>query len=236
VIVYTGHGGRDSSGRQVADQEWRRGNLALLLNETEGLPVRVVRGAGGDPAHSPTTGYRYEGPYFVERAWQETGKEGFLMCRFLLRALNEDGTPVEAPAEFLSPPKADGEPARRIEATVQRLVRNTMISQYIKNLHKHRCQICGHTLTVAAGPYAEGAHVRPLGRPHNGSDVASNILCLCPNDHVLFDLGAIVVEDDLTIRDTRTGEKRGVLRSARGHTVDIAALRYHRERLAALPT
>jgi putative restriction endonuclease len=159
------------------------------------------------------------------------------MCRFLLRALNEDGTPVEAPAEFLSAsPEADGAPPRRMEATVQRLVRNTKVSQHVKNLHKHRCQICGQTLTVAAGLYAEGAHISPLGRPHNGSDVESNILCLCPNDHVLFDLGAIVIDDDLTIRDAHTGENRGTLRSSSRHKIDIVALRYHRERFAVTPT
>jgi hypothetical protein len=43
------------------------------------------------------------------------------------------------------------EPAPRMETTVQRLVRNTKVAQHVKKLHKHRRQICGQTLTVAAG-------------------------------------------------------------------------------------
>src|SRR3954447_18590718 len=60
VIVYTGHGGNDpATARQVADQRLERGNLALAVSADRGLPVRVVRGAGGDAAYSPTRGYRY---------------------------------------------------------------------------------------------------------------------------------------------------------------------------------
>lgn len=44
-IIYTGQGGRDASGKQIADQTLTRGNLALAKNELEGLPVRVIRGA-----------------------------------------------------------------------------------------------------------------------------------------------------------------------------------------------
>src|SRR4051812_34118725 len=67
LIVYTGHGGRDQqTGQQIADQELARGNLALARNCDEGIPVRVVRGAGGDPKHSPAAGYRYDGLYYVE--------------------------------------------------------------------------------------------------------------------------------------------------------------------------
>src|SRR5687767_822048 len=39
VIVYTGAGGNQSSGRQVADQELTNQNLALAVSATEGLPV-----------------------------------------------------------------------------------------------------------------------------------------------------------------------------------------------------
>src|SRR3954454_20832182 len=57
IIVYTGAGGRDpSTGKQVADQEFAGQNLALVRSEAEGLPLRVFRGAGGDPVHSPPTG------------------------------------------------------------------------------------------------------------------------------------------------------------------------------------
>jgi hypothetical protein len=85
TIVYTGHGGQDAStGAQVADQVLERGNAALALNHARGLPVRVIRGANGDPTFSPRSGYRYDGLFDVEDYWQETGRSGFQIRRFRL--------------------------------------------------------------------------------------------------------------------------------------------------------
>jgi predicted restriction endonuclease len=33
-----------------------------------------------------------------------------------------------------------------------------------------------------------------LGTPHNGPDSVGNVLCVCPNCHVLLDYGAIKLE------------------------------------------
>lgn len=229
VIIYTGHGGQEN-GVQIADQDWSRGNLALVKSEIEGLPIRVVRGAGGDPSFSPASGYRYDGLYYVERSWQEPGRSGYRVCRFRLRRLKEDGTPAPSPPDYMKPPITNDGPAPRVEATVQRLVRSTPIALHVKALHRHACQICGDVVRVAGGPYAEGAHIRPLGKPHNGPDVPGNILCLCPNDHVRFDLGGIIIRGDLKIRNALTGETLGQLRTVPGHDVDLNHLAYHRSR------
>ncbi|MFF4624980.1 HNH endonuclease [Nonomuraea jabiensis] len=84
------------------------------------------------------------------------------------------------------------------------------------------------TCVLPHGQYAEGAHIRPLGSPHDGHDVAGNLLCLCPNDHVLFDQGAIIVKADLTVVNRLTGESRGPLRTVAGHDIDPQYLAYHR--------
>jgi putative restriction endonuclease len=71
-LLYTGHGGNDAeTHKQVADQELTRQNLALAVSCDRGLPVRVVRGAGGDPTHSPASGYRYDGLFYIEMYWRE---------------------------------------------------------------------------------------------------------------------------------------------------------------------
>jgi putative restriction endonuclease len=226
LIVYTGHGGRDlATGVQIADQEFTRQNLALVKSEAEGLPVRVVRGAEGEAAYSPATGYRYDGLFRVEESWREPGRSGFLVCRYRLTRLGADGTPVPIPPKIL--PTG---PAPRAEATVQRLVRSTHVSRRVKELHDYMCQICGEQIVIAPGPYAEGAHIRPLGRPHDGPDVAANVLCLCPNDHVRFEFGALVVEDDLSITDRVNNATLGNLRTVRGHEIDRTQLAYHRAR------
>ena len=59
---------------------------------------------------------------------------------------------------------------------------------------------------MPTGRYAEGAHIRPLGYPHDGPDVLGNVLCLCPNDHVRFDYGAIWLDDRLYVVDAQLGK------------------------------
>jgi putative restriction endonuclease len=82
-IVYTGHGGRDQeTGRQVADQNFSRGNRALAHSSLNGLPVRVIRGSGHDSPYSPSTGYRYDGLYLVDDYWHEPGRSGFRVWHF----------------------------------------------------------------------------------------------------------------------------------------------------------
>jgi putative restriction endonuclease len=54
VIIYTGHGGQNSSGHQVQDQQMTRGNKALAVSRDERLPVRVSRGPRlGAPERDP---------------------------------------------------------------------------------------------------------------------------------------------------------------------------------------
>ncbi len=226
LIVYTGAGGRDpATGAQVADQELTRQNLALARSSTDGLPVRVVRGAGGDPARAPASGYRYDGLYAVTSYWHERGRSGHMVCRYELRKLRPDGSIAPAPtaARPTSPP-------RRATTTTERIVRITEVARRVKALHGNTCQVCGAAVSTPAGPYVEASHIRPLGRPHNGPDAEANVLSLCPNDHVRFDTGGIVVHDDHRIEDTASGATVGRLRTVPGHSIDPAHLAYHRER------
>jgi putative restriction endonuclease len=39
----------------------------------------------------------------------------------------------------------------------------------------------------------------PLGAPHGGPDVLENLLCLCPNHYVMFDLGIFTIAGDLSL-------------------------------------
>lgn len=225
-IIYTGEGGRDPSrGVQIADQQLTRGNLALAKSAAEGLPVRVIRGPKLKSPYAPAGGYRYDGQYAVEDYWQDRGKSGFLIWRYKLR--RNDSQPALGVPPAVPAPAGSSQPTRKA-STVQRIVRNTDITQWVKNHHDHQCQICGLRLEIRIGGYAEGAHIRPLGRPHNGPDEVENVLCLCPNCHVLFDAGMITVEDNLML----TGAP-GRLRTSANHAISVAHLRYHREHYRA---
>jgi transcriptional regulator with XRE-family HTH domain len=84
-------------------------------------------------------------------------------------------------------------------STVYRILRDTLLARTLKEMHQNQCQICGESLQLSDGAaYAEAHHVKPLGKPHNGPDIAANILVLCPNHHVLRDYGALRLHlDDL---------------------------------------
>lgn len=103
--------------------------------------------------------------------------------------------------------------------TVQRIVRSNAVVQTIKELHDYRCQVCREKLSTPNGPYAEGAHIRPLGRPHNRPDTIENVLCLCPNHHVHLDLGAYGIADDLAMIDLP-----GKLRTVPTHKIKVGHL------------
>ena len=84
----------------------------------------------------------------------------------------------------------------RVLQRVSRIVRDTAISSELKLLYNHTCQLCGTQLKVCGRLYSEAHHIRPLGRPHDGDDARDNLLCVCPNCHVLLDYAAIPLEPE----------------------------------------
>ncbi|NBO53753.1 MAG: SRA-YDG domain-containing protein [Actinobacteria bacterium] len=228
-IIYTGHGGNDpASRRQVADQELERGNLALAVSCDQQIPVRVLRGAGGDPAFSPTSGFRYDGLFKVVRYWPENGVDGFRIWRFELQQLDD------SPFVISVPPIGNDLPERRPTAPRNQIVRDPRLSDWVKRLHNWTCQFCGDRLATPAGAYAEAAHIRPLGTPHNGPDQTSNLLCLCPNCHKRFDTFARFVDENGQIVDTTTANVCGHLRTHSEHHIEESNFDYHRRQARML--
>lgn len=82
--------------------------------------------------------------------------------------------------------------ARRMRE-IQELNRNLALVLRLKGLYDHQCQRCGTRLLLPSGEkYSEAHHVQGLG--DNGPDLLENMLCLCPNCHVLLDLKAVPIE------------------------------------------
>lgn len=224
-IVYTGHGGRDGSGKQIADQNLTRGNLALAKNEIEGLPVRVIRGAHKGNPFSPVSGYRYDGLYRVDSHWSETGKSGFKMYRFRLLKLNSLLPPiVKGIGDQVDLIKKYGaEIPKKVSMTVQRIIRDSRLGRQVKKLYEYKCQVCDLQISTDAGYYAEAAHIKPVGSPHDGPDLIENLLCLCPNHHLMFDKGVFTVNDNMQL----VGFK-GSLNQHKEHLISKEFLKYHR--------
>jgi putative restriction endonuclease len=226
AIIYTGEGGRDSNtGRQIADQQLTLGNRALAENHLNGIPVRVHRGEAHVPNMPEGFGYRYDGLYRVASYWQETGRDGFKIWRF---RIERAPIPVEVADTMQIEAASKDAPAgkdfpNRQELTVTRILRDTKVGKWVKQLHNFTCQICGTRLVTPAGAYAETCHIKPLGRPHNGPDSPENTLCLCPNCHVLLDELALCINDDRLIEG-----RDGFLRVDRQHAISSEYLQYHR--------
>lgn len=225
LITYTGFGGRDANtGRHTADQQLVQGNLGLVENYKLGRPVRVLVKRSVLSRRKSDTGYLYMG-LFVVTSWSWGTRDGFKVLVYQLRTESGDSLVPGEVAHALV--RDEDVPAPRRSSTVNRLVRNYEVAASVKRLYDNTCQICSTRLVTAAGPYSEGAHIRPLGIPHNGPDTLENILCLCPNCHVLFDGHALSVEPDGTV--LRLGQPFGKLTVATGHRLNPNHLAYQQQ-------
>ncbi|OYO08880.1 hypothetical protein CGZ94_20240 [Enemella evansiae] len=221
VIIYTGAGGNDSNtGRQVADQSLEHPNNAgLVTSQLAGLPVRVSRGRHRGSAHAPAAGYRYEGLFAVVDHWVDVGRDGYKIVRFRLEKLS-DGAPAEGPDPHSDTPAY-------ATTTVTRRIRDSAAARWVKEAHGHACQICGVVIPVDGGRnYAEGAHIRPLGVPHDGPDDTGNLLCLCPNHHAQFDHGGLAITPDFDVVERGSGRSIGRLRTVPRHRIGVEHFEY----------
>ena len=215
VIIYTGEGGRDpKTGKQIAHQRLIKGNAALVTSKLERKPVRVLRG-------STSAGYTYGGLYLVEDYWQAVGKSGFRIWQYKMVAI--DSVPSTEPLV----PEGNQQPGRR-GSHAERVLRSSVIANWVKEVNDFTCQFCGNRYDSPVGPYAETAHIKPLGGKHAGPDTVENALCLCPTHHKLFDLGAFVIDDDRFVVDVMAGVRLGPLTEVPPHRIDIQFAAYHR--------
>tara|TARA_B000000460_G_C21471956_1_gene372991 strand:+ start:140 stop:1018 length:879 start_codon:yes stop_codon:yes gene_type:complete len=220
IIIYTGHGGRDQqTGKQVTNQELVRGNLALAINCKEGIPVRVIRGAHKRSEFAPEIGYRYDGLFRVEDYWKEEGRSGFNVWRFRLRKID---FALNLESKILQEDQEEYRIIKRVDTNIQRIVRDTTLSRAIKEFYDFRCQVCNIKIETSSGPYAEAAHIKPLGAPHNGPDSLDNLLCLCPNHHVMFDFGGFGILNDQSLIGID-----GKLNVKKKHNLNPEFIRYH---------
>ncbi|WP_439811684.1 HNH endonuclease [Streptomyces sp. P9-2] len=151
------------------------------------------------------------------------GLSGYMTAGDLLSSSGEEasGTTMEEYGRTTGP-------APRREATRSVIVRDEALARKVKELEDNRCQICDTTLRYLNRPYSEAAHIRGLGNPHYGPDELQNLLCLCPNCHVLFDGLEIYVDFDGMVRGTRGGRDSRPLRRDPRHPMDEEHIAYHR--------
>ncbi|MEV4253143.1 YDG/SRA domain-containing protein [Spirillospora sp. NPDC049652] len=223
IIIYTGHGGRDpETGAQVRDQTLAdSGNAALVKSLVSQLPVRVVRGAGGNPEYAPESGYRYDGLYYVKDAWRKPGEDGPWVWQFRLE--RDGGVSWLSDRDHRSSESDSGHWQHFGFGQYS----DRLLAHELQVIYKFECQICGETLFGPGKiPFASTVHIRGLGIPHRGTDSHGNMLCLCLNHAALFRSGAITVDDKFTAIDESDGEEIGPIKVK--HYIDPENLIYHR--------
>ena len=221
-ILYTGQGGQDKpGGNQVRDQEFTLGNRALQLNKEYNLPLRVTRGYQVEKG--PDEGYRYDGLYYVTEYERVEGKEGFQICRFHLQR-EVGSSSIEDIEHSISP-------AERVEYTGNRVKRNVSFAEQIKDLYDNTCQVCKVFLKtpIEGVGISEAAHIKAIGKPHNGDDTKANMLCLCPNHHAQFDRYTFYIEPE-TLEIVGLEEYKGKFISLnKKHKVNVDYFEYQKQ-------
>ncbi|ARU39662.1 hypothetical protein CCB80_00290 [Armatimonadetes bacterium Uphvl-Ar1] len=213
IILYTGMtpGTWDSERKTTKGHQTLTGkNKALAVNKDKSIPVRVFRSSKHVSPWSPKAGIVYSGLYAVTDYWKHINLEGHVIYRFRLFKLS----------------KLSDIAVPRVQVTREEVARYRKHAINIKEMYEYSCQICGLSIGLPTGPYCECAHIMPLGFPHNGPDKIENILCLCPNHHVMLDAGALSILDDLTLIGLK-----GSLRVISEHRLDRNMLKYHREHI-----
>lgn len=226
VILYTWHGWNDpSTWKQIKDQSWDAPwNKALLTSEFRWLPVRVTRWYNHKSAYSPKDWYVYWGLYSVVEHFEETWKNGFRICRYKLIKDSNTQSWLKTQDEILFSEWSDGK--KRIETTTLRILRDTKLARQIKEEYNYTCQICWLRIESHGVGYAEWAHIRPLWKPHNWTDTVDNLLCLCPNHHVMFDKWIFSINDDLSLNWIK-----GKIFLSKNHGINQENLKYQREHI-----
>ena len=135
---------------------------------------KISNGARGASKGYARIDYRFIALKYSQRLWNIA--HGFWQ-------IPDDATFLEA--------SDSEEPPKRVQVTIQRIIRDTPMVRELKRMHNNKCQCCGVTLILNGRPYSEGHHLRPLGGDHKGLDKKNNIVILCPNCHVEFDYKAV---------------------------------------------
>ena len=130
--------------------------------------------------------------------WEAQGLEQFLQWRDSFHRIRyQKAADIEGELQepLLSLTDDTSGIPRRQQGVINRIIRDSALSRFLKSLYNYRCQVCRFSFTLPSGVrYAESHHVKPLGRRHGGIDKETNMMILCPNHHAMMDLGVIAID------------------------------------------
>ena len=84
------------------------------------------------------------------------------------RPMAEEAEPPDTPKSFDT---RDPTAPTGVIVEVYRSLRDTALARRIKERHHYECQVCGESVQLLRDKrYAEGHHIKPLGRMYGGED------------------------------------------------------------------
>ena len=111
------------------------------------------------------------------------------------------------------------------------LKRNRRKAAALKLVYENKCMFCSIKLQIAEDRfYSEAAHIKPLGKPHNGPDKIGNMLVLCPNHHLQYDWGHLrlqKVSSGYQILSSNKGDPLHGMALSPKHKLDDACISWH---------
>lgn len=73
-------------------------------------------------------------------------------------------------------------PKKIIVPEHEEFYRDSLLSESLKSIYDHRCQVCGMNFNIKYDqPFAETHHIHSLSQ--GGLDISKNIIVICPNHH-----------------------------------------------------
>lgn len=127
--------------------------------------------------------------YYEEQSSSTMHKMRDIYAKFshFILVANEAMTDLKNPKNA----PADEKTVRRLRE-IAILLRKKSLVDKIKKLYNNKCQLCSTSIFLGSDKlYSEVHHIIPLGKPHNGIDHISNMICVCPNCHVQLDFKSI---------------------------------------------
>lgn len=135
---------------------------------------------------------------------------------------------ITSKAKFL--PGDLEEPPEKFKSTITRFIRDTKKTIQLKKMYEYTCQVCKLQIKIQNDTYySEVHHIHPL--KEGGDDSFSNMIVLCPNDHMFFDYGMLRIDIDGEWVIDKIGKKIEKIKFIGNHKIAKKNIQYQYEEL-----
>lgn len=141
--------------------------------------------------------YRVAFEKTIEKYLPDNCKVDILFGKHDDRIKDDEIEQIQILAKKIIDQEPNDKETKRILTELSLLKRDKKAVSEIKSLYNYTCQICENKLPISnVDNYCEVHHIQPVGMLHNGPDLKSNMICVCPNHHVQLDYGFLDLDLD----------------------------------------